>query len=74
MSLSLEYILLQEAVLQYRKVIGNLPDTKRNLKSANDVNSIKREISVPISQANAGVTIQSSGIFNQDSDATNGMR
>jgi len=74
MSLSLEYILLQEAVLQYRKVIGNLPDTKRNLKSANDVNSIKREISVPISQANAGVTIQSSGIFNQDSDAANGMR
>lgn len=74
MSLSLEYILLQEAVLQYRKVIGNLPDTKRNLKSANDVNSIKREISVPISQANAGVTIQSSGIFNQDSDATSGMR
>jgi len=73
-SLSLEYILLQEAVLQYRKVIGNLPDTKRNLKSANDVNTIKKEISVPISQANAGVTIQSSGIFNQDSDATNGMR
>jgi len=74
MSLSLEYILLQEAVLQYRKVIGSLPDTKRNLKSANDVNTIKKEISVPISQANAGVTIQSSGIFNQDSDATNGMR
>lgn len=74
MSLSLEYILLQEAVLQYRKVIGNLPDTKRNLKSVNYANSIKREISVPIFQANAGVTIPSSGIFNQDSDATNGMR
>ncbi len=74
MSLSLEYILLQEAVLQYRKVIGNLPDTKRNLKSTNDANTIKREISVPISQANAGVTIPSSGIFNQDNDAANGMR
>jgi hypothetical protein len=45
MSLALEYSLLREVVIQYRKVLGDLPDTKRNLKSV----KYASEVCVPTS-------------------------